>query len=395
MNDAGVTWARSGLAWLTGLSDGPADHSRSAVLTRAQAVATELTARLGVIVDAPTLMTGRAAMLGLRRRGRVSAGGATRLMATADGWWALTLSRADDRAAIPALVEADAASDDPWPAVAQWAAQHRGDDVVARAALLDLPAARLGETAAAAPGVRASGRPGAPRTPAGLLVADLSSMWAGPLCSRLLAAGGATVVKVESPARPDGTRSGNRTFYDWINHGKLSYAVDFDRDRDRLRELLMAADVIIEGSRPGVLARRGLTPEALPGPDGRVWLRITGHGPHSQRTAFGDDAAVAGGLVGTSPSGPVFCGDAIADPLTGMESALAVTNSLIRGGGETIEVAMAGVAATYAVLPTGPSLSPTPATPPKSPPPTAPAAALGADNAAVDALVAQRRSVPC
>jgi crotonobetainyl-CoA:carnitine CoA-transferase CaiB-like acyl-CoA transferase len=223
-------------------------------------------------------------------------------------------------------------------------------------------------------------------------VADLSSMWAGPLCGRILADAGATVVKVESPTRPDGTRAGDQAFYDWVNHGKLSYAVDFDRDQERLRALLAAADIVIEGSRPGVLARRGLSSEALPGSDGRVWLRISGHGPDSQRAAFGDDAAVAGGLVGTSGSGPVFCGDAIADPLTGLESALAVAHSLTRGGGETIEVSMSAVAATYAKLPIASSQSPMSAVPPRRVPP---APTLGAHNAAVDALVSQRNSVPC
>ena len=50
--------------------------------------------------------------------------------------------------------------------------------------------------------------------------------------------------------------------------------------------------------------------------------------------------------------GPVFCGDAIADPLTGLEAASAVADSLSRGGGELIQLSMAAVAATYAALPT-------------------------------------------
>jgi hypothetical protein len=395
VNGSDTDWADSGLAWLTGLSAGPSDHSRSAVLARAATVAADLSAQLAVHVDAVTALTGRAGLLGLQRRGRISAGGATRLMPTHDGWWALTLSRPDDIAAIPALVEADTVPDDPWPTIAQWAAQRRSDDAVERAALLNLPAARLGETAAAPPHARPSGRQGEPRSAAGLLVADLSSMWAGPMCGQILAAAGATVVKVESPARPDGTRAGDQVFYDWINHGKLSYALDFDRDLDRLQALLVVADVVIEGSRPGVLARRGLSPETLPGPAGRVWLRVSGHGPDSHRAAFGDDAAVAGGLVGTSPSGPVFCGDAIADPLTGLESALAVAHSLRRGGGETVEVAMASVAAGYAMLPTSASLSPAVATPPAPPPPTPPAAALGADNDAVERIVTQWNSISC
>jgi crotonobetainyl-CoA:carnitine CoA-transferase CaiB-like acyl-CoA transferase len=241
---------------------------------------------------------------------------------------------------------------------------------------------------AESPRVTVAGSPTHPRPVAGLLVADLSSMWAGPLCGQILGAAGATVVKVESPARPDGTRSAGAGFYDWINRGKLSYAVDFDDDR--LPALLSVADVVIEGSRPAALARRGVSPQSLPGPRGRVWLRITGHGTDSPRVAFGDDAAVAGGLVGTGGDGPVFCADAVADPLTGLEAALALVNSVRHGGGEVIDVVMARVAATYAALPVERVAAAIEARPPQ-PPPVAPrAAALGADNARVEALVAQR-----
>ena len=47
----------------------------------------------------------------------------------------------------------------------------------------------------------------------------------------------------------------------------------------------------------------------------------------------------------------MFCGDAIADPLTGLEAVRAVAQSLRRGGDEVIDVSMAQVAARYAALP--------------------------------------------
>jgi hypothetical protein len=68
-------WGATGLASLTGMPDGPPDFSRAAVLAEARRV----TARLG-----------------LRRGGRVSPGGATRLLPARDGTCAVTLSRADD-----------------------------------------------------------------------------------------------------------------------------------------------------------------------------------------------------------------------------------------------------------------------------------------------------------
>ncbi|WP_420914740.1 CoA transferase [Mycobacterium paraense] len=387
------SWGSSGLAYLTGLPDGPPDFSRAHVLARAEEVAGATARRLGIAVDAAGLLAGRAGLLGLTRRGRVSAGGATRLLPTADGWCAITLSRPDDVAAVPALLEADEATADPWSALTRWAATRPASAVTERAALLDVPAAALGEVAAGSPRVRHLGFRAHPRELAGLLVADLSSMWAGPLCGQLLARGGATVVKVESPRRPDGTRAGNRAFYDWMNGEKLSYCVDFDAGIDELRDLLAVADVVIEGSRPAALARRGLSPEAIAPRTGRIWLRISGY--DDLRPAFGDDAAVAGGLVGTAADGPVFCGDAIADPLTGLEAALAVLESLGRGGGEFIGVSMAAVAATYAALPTEASVGPYPAPPPQAPPPSPPAAGLGADNDAVRRLVSERHCLSC
>ena len=200
------------------------------------------------------------------------------------------------------------------------------------------------------------------------------------------------MVKVESAARPDGTRAGPREFFDWVNGGKLSYAADFTRP-DGLRRLLAAADVVIESSRPAALERRGLGPESQPARDGRIWLRVTGHGTDGARAgwvAFGDDAAVSGGLVGGTAEAPRFCGDAIADPLTGLHAALAVVESRGRGGGELIELSMAAVAAQYAQLPLGDEKICT-----AEPLIASRAARLGSDNAVVDRLVARRLVASC
>lgn len=367
----------------------------AAVLRRATHVADELQTMTSTAVDAHEILTGRAALLGIAPSGRISAGGATQLIRAVDGWCALTLSRRDDVAAVPALTEADEMPGDPWQTVCQWAQERPVESVVERARLLDIPVAALGETAAAAPRVLPLGAAGKPRHASGLLVADLTSMWAGPLCGQLLARAGATVIKVESPSRPDGTRAGNRAFFDWMNSGKLSYALDFDRDFGELRTLLSVADIVLEGSRPAALARRGLSPHDLAHRPGRVWFRISGYGSHGEngrRPAFGDDAAVAGGLVRWADNGPAFCGDAIADPLTGITCAHSILESLARGGGELIEIAMAEVAASYAALPAvqeRPDLAPTP------PGFRAVAHELGADNEAVARLLAQRTGTTC
>lgn len=366
-----------------------------AVFRCATEVVEQFRSRTDVSLDVGQVLTGRAHLLGTAPAGHISAGGATHLLRTLDGWCAITLARKDDVAAVPAMIEADHALDDSWPIVHEWASARCTASVVERARLLDIPAAALFETVAAPPRVLSLGAAGAPRRAAGLLVADLTSMWAGPLCGQVLARAGAIVVKVESPSRPDGTRVGNPTFFDWMNGGKLSYSIDFDRDFDRLRALLTAADVVLEGSRPAALSRRGLGPTDVGGPTGRVWLRISGYGTlgeNAHRAAFGDDAAVAGGLVGWSDGEPTFCGDAIADPLTGLSAALAVVDALDAGGGQLIEISMAEVAASYAAMPT---IADQDRDQPMPPIARTPASPLGADDDAVARLLKNRTGKAC
>jgi hypothetical protein len=60
---------------------------------------------------------------------------------------------------------------------------------------------------------------------------------------------------------------------------------------------------------------------------------------------FGDDAAAGGGLVAAGEHGPVFCGDAIADPVTGLYAAIAALDSIAAGGGHLLDCAMSRAAA--------------------------------------------------
>ncbi|CAN5293536.1 CoA transferase [soil metagenome] len=348
-----------------------------------------LTRATEIVPDADVLIAGRSTLLGIAPQGRVSAGGATRMFPTLTDWCALTLSRPDDVAAVPALVSGEAT--DPWLAVQDWAARRSAVEVLERARLLGLPVAALGEAESDVPRVIGCGTAGPARSVSGLLVVDLTSMWAGPLCGRLLAAAGATVVKVESPTRPDGTRAGNRVFFDWMNTGKLSYSIDFDDER--LRALLTVADVVLEGSRPSALVRRALSPHDVAPSPGRVWVRVTGYGTdgdNAEQVAFGDDAAVAGGLVGWRDGSPEFLGDALADPLAGLAAYEAAVEALSRGGGLLVEVSMAAVAATYASLPATPVIDVAPDLPSVEP-----ASELGADNAAIERLVVERSLTAC
>ena len=131
-------------------------------------------------------------------------------------------------------------------------------------------------------------------------------------------------------------------------------ALDFS-DRDdlaRLRRLLMRADIVVESARPRALAQLGIDVEALVhAVPGLVWVSISGYGrggPGANWVAFGDDAAAAAGLAvatGSAQGSPLFCADAIADPLTGLHAALAALRSWRAGGGVLLDLALRDVAA--------------------------------------------------
>jgi hypothetical protein len=310
-----------------------------------------------VPVDLDELIDIRARMLGLRSRGRTSAGGSCRLLPTTDGWVAVSLPRATDTEAIPAVVEEAVDIGDPWPAIARFASARAAGEVAHRCQLLAVAASELDDPAidpTKATVLHAVGPANGTGT-AGVVV-DLSSMWAGPLCARLLGLAGLRVIKVESTARPDGARAGDPRFFEWLHAGHESVRLDFADPRGRadLVHLLEGADVVIESSRPRALRQLGVDAGSVVARrPGRVWVSITGYGREGRagdKVAFGDDAAVAGGLVARDDDGrPVFCGDAIADPLSGLFAAAGAFRSLASGGGHLVEVSMAAVAKSVAI----------------------------------------------
>jgi hypothetical protein len=306
-------------------------------------------------IDGARLLGERAALAAYERRGDIAAGGTCRLLQAADGWLAVNLARPSDWEMLPAWLQAGAISH--WTAVAAALKSRSLGECVERGRLLGLALAPL-ESAEPPPGpwCRELER-GAPRPrehSAAPLVIDLSSLWAGPLCAHLLQMMGARVIKVESSGRPDGMRYAASGFYDLLNAGKASVALDFNLPvaRAQLRQLLLRADIVIEASRPRALRQLGiLAEEVLEENPGLTWIAISGHGreePAAGWIAYGDDGAVAGGLsqVMWDCSGrAMFCGDAIADPLTGLHAALAAWSSFERGGGRLLSLALRDVVA--------------------------------------------------
>ena len=330
---------------LTGRRNGPPLVAPAGVVERMQHLGAPLS------VDVLGLLGERAAEANLSRRGAISCGGAARLLRCLDGCIAVNLARPDDRSAVPAWLGTEAAGLG-WRAIAAVVTDLTSEQLVGQAMQLGLPVAAVGEIGN---DTISTGMPVVPRRVGDAepiahppLVVDLSSLWAGPLCARLLAARGARVVKVESATRTDGTRLGPLGFFDAMQAHARSVCLDFgDRDgRTALAALVARADVVIEASRARALLQLGIDARSVlssPGP--RIWISITGYGRHSNRVAFGDDAAAAGGLVARYDEELLFVADAIADPLTGVAAAAAAAECLDRGGRWMLDISMARVAA--------------------------------------------------
>ncbi|MEZ5532652.1 MAG: CoA transferase [Steroidobacteraceae bacterium] len=357
---AAIAWAQSGLMSLTGLADGPAQMCPAPLASCADGAVRALSclAPLDAVGSLPAgraLLGERAAIARLHRKGLMSPGGSCRLLAGADGWFAVNLPRAADWADVPAWLESGRIES--WDALASTVAARAVEPLVERARLLGL-AACVSAPPAAVPRPWFSAARHGPAAPIETRVrppriVDLSSLWAGPLCSHLLQQLGGEVIKVESPDRPDGARRGPADFFDLLNHRKRSVAIPFDgRGMERLHALLDWADIVIEGSRPRALRERGIVAEqCVARRPGLTWVSLTGYGrdePGSDWVAFGDDGAVAAGLSSLMQQltgAPLVCGDALADPLAGMHAALAGLASHRGGGGHLIEITLRDVVA--------------------------------------------------
>jgi crotonobetainyl-CoA:carnitine CoA-transferase CaiB-like acyl-CoA transferase len=212
---------------------------------------------------------------------------------------------------------------------------------------------------------------------AGLVVADCSTVLAGPLCTMLLGDLGADVIKIEPPdgdatrtwgppwvgSETDGTRTA--AYYLAVNRNKRSARVDLRTDdgKEVLRRLLGRADVVIENFRVGGFARLGFDDAELRRLNPRlVHLAISGygtHGPDADRPGYDAVVQATGGLMSITGGpdragrGATKVGVAISDVVSGLFGTIAVLAALLEragsaGTGQRIDVSL--LASTLAVL---------------------------------------------
>ena len=197
-----------------------------------------------------------------------------------------------------------------------------------------------------------------------LVVVDLTRALAGPHAAMMLADLGARVIKVESPAGGDESRSWGppfvgpdddpvSTYFLSANRNKESVTADLKSEEGKrfLTRLVAHADVLLENFRTGVLDRLGFSMERLHEINPRlVVLSITGFGhdgPEGGRAGYDQIAQGEAGLMsltGPSADEPTRVGVPIGDLLSGMYGAYGVLAALhersVTGRGRVVRTSL-------------------------------------------------------
>ena len=202
----------------------------------------------------------------------------------------------------------------------------------------------------------------APRPLEGMVVADFTSMVAGPWCTRMLADCGARVIKIEAAGDGDIMRftapvvNGQSRAFALYNCGKESVSLDLKTEDGRAaaRRLVAQADIVVENYRPGVMKRFGLDYETVSADHRKlVYCSISGFGqtgPLAERAAYaplvhaysGFDSVFASVQGGDGK--PPVCGVMIADVLAASYAFGAIQTALLHrdrnGLGSHVDVSL-------------------------------------------------------
>ena len=224
------------------------------------------------------------------------------------------------------------------------------------------PQASAGATA---PARGAGGRAG--RLPlAGIRVVDMSHVWSGPLCARLLADLGADVIKVEAPGRrtagagpggsatelPPGLQPWNRQpLNNKLNRNRRGLAIDLKtaEGRDVFLRLIDTADLLVENFSERVLPSLRLGHDVLAERNPRlVHVAMPGFGlsgPYRPYVAYGpstEPMTGLGALMGYSDAEPRGTSTAVLDAMAGTMAAVAAVDALLArqrsGAGSLVEL---------------------------------------------------------
>jgi alpha-methylacyl-CoA racemase len=184
----------------------------------------------------------------------------------------------------------------------------------------------------------------------GVSVVSVAINLPGPAAAFRLAELGASVTKVEPPSGDP--LQVDEELYARLTAGQTIVVLDLKdaADRERLAELLDAADVLLTSSRPSALARLGLSwPELRDRHPRLVQVAIVGHAAPGQELAGHDLTYVAAHGLLRPPANP----QALVADLGGAERAVSAALALLvareRGGERYAEVPLADAAEFFAL----------------------------------------------
>lgn len=198
---------------------------------------------------------------------------------------------------------------------------------------------------------------------AGVRVVEMPGLGPTPHAAMMLADLGADVIRIRrkgpEAAGPDGIVEADAGLY----RSRRSVEADLKDPADlaRIREMILRADILVEGFRPGVMERLGLGPEICEDATQLVYARMTGWGQDGDRAMLaGHDInylAVTGVLEAMGPAGapPVpplsLAGDFGGGAMLLVVGVLAALHDRSRTGrGQVVDAAMVDGAGLLAQL---------------------------------------------
>lgn len=194
----------------------------------------------------------------------------------------------------------------------------------------------------------------------GTTIIEIAGIGPGPFGAMMLADMGATVIRVERPGGGMFSGDGINTKLDLLNRGKRCICVDLKNPQgvETVLRLIEKADAMLEGFRPGVMEKLGLSPEVCMARNPKlVFGRMTGwgqEGPLAQRAGHDINyISIAGALhpigrAGQKPSIPLslvgdFGGGGL---MLAYGMVCAMLEAKTSGKGQVVDAAMVDGAAT-------------------------------------------------
>jgi len=193
-------------------------------------------------------------------------------------------------------------------------------------------------------------------------IIDITTTWAGPVCTAMLADMGAEVIKIENPSRPDPSRrwipyaegqSGldRSGYFAVFNRGKKDCILDLKQPQnvETVKNLVKTSDILVENYSPTVMDKLGLGYSVLKEiKPNLIMVSLSGYGatgPDRNAIAYGTILEAFTGLsslIGYPGGPPLRCGTVISDHLSAITAAfitlVALHHRYLTGEGQHIDI---------------------------------------------------------